>query len=85
MQSQPLNPPYQGDFEQDRVIDKCQLISIIHHKCVHRFKAYINFVRYDSKKFGVTVQKHSVLFYQRFGTTRQRVFIPAVIWSATWQ
>ena len=32
MQSQPLNPPYQGDFEKDRVIDKGQLISIIHHK-----------------------------------------------------
>ena len=29
----PLNPPYQGDFEGfegDGVIDKCQLISIIH-------------------------------------------------------
>ena len=34
MQSQPPKSPYQGDFEgfeRDRVIDKCQLISIIHH------------------------------------------------------
>ncbi len=31
MQSQPPKSPLSGDFEQDRVIDKCQLISIIHH------------------------------------------------------
>ena len=43
MQSQPPKSPLSGDFEgfeRVRVIDKCQLISIIHHKqpCLHPAK-----------------------------------------------
>ena len=32
MQSQPPKSPLSGELEKDRVIDKGQLISIIHHK-----------------------------------------------------
>ena len=38
----PLNPPYQGDFgglSKVGVIDRCLLISLIHHSCVYTLRS----------------------------------------------